>query len=113
MSSIKELIDELEAEINNGGFDQFFFNSAGDNTAETIEALIKIGATHTAEIVTKAASKFPGDMQPKDRNSRQIVLDSISPNSDAFEEYDEEFLVYEDDLASLIANYTDQQGNSS
>lgn len=29
---VKALIDELEAKINNGGFDQFFFNSAGDHT---------------------------------------------------------------------------------
>ena len=36
---VTELIQALEGEVNNGGFDQFFYNSAGDNTADTILAL--------------------------------------------------------------------------
>ncbi len=104
MPTIKELIDDLEAEINNGGFEQFFFNSAGDYTEETIQALVKIGANHTADIVNKAASKFPDGMPPKDRDNRQELLEEVSPESDAFEELDEEFLAYEDDLASLASS---------
>ena len=105
MPTVQELIDELEAEINNGGFDQFFFNSAGDYTEETIEALIKIGAPSTAEIVKKAASKFPGGIPPRDRDTRQELLEKVSPDNDAFEELDDEFLAYEDDLASLASAY--------
>ena len=44
-SAVSTLIEALEAEVNNGGFDQYFYNSAGDNTAETIQALETIGAT--------------------------------------------------------------------
>ena len=105
MPTIQNLIDELEAEINNGGFDQFFFNSAGDYTEETIQALIKIGAFRTAEIIKKAASKFPDGKPSKDRDERQEELEMISPDSEAFEDMNEEFLAYEDDLASLVANY--------
>ena len=36
-------IDQLEREVNNGGFHQFFWNSAGDNTPETLAALEQIG----------------------------------------------------------------------
>ena len=43
-AEIQNLVDELEAEINNGGFDQYFFNSAGDKAAEAINALEAIGA---------------------------------------------------------------------
>ena len=107
MPTIQDLIDELEAEINNGGFDQFFFSSAGDYTEETIQALIKIGALYTADIVKKAAAKFPEGMPPKDRDGRQKLLEDISPDSDAFENFDEEFLAYEDDLASLLSCYED------
>jgi hypothetical protein len=96
----------LEAEINNGGFDQFFFNSAGDKTAETILALEAIGASHTADIVRKAAARFPGGIPPADRDERQDLLaDSVSPDSDAFEHEDAEFLEYRDDLESLAAAY--------
>ena len=102
-SSIKELVEELEAEINNGGFDQFFFNSAGDRTAEVIDALSVIGATRTATIVKAAASKFPGGMPPRDQNARQEALEVVSPDSDAFEDQDDAFLKYEEDLAALVA----------
>ena len=42
---IQELVEAVEDEVNNGGFHQFFYNNAGDNTEETIQALEAIGAT--------------------------------------------------------------------
>tara|TARA_R110001583_G_scaffold60219_16_gene179053 strand:- start:1384 stop:1776 length:393 start_codon:yes stop_codon:yes gene_type:complete len=36
---IRANISELEAEINNGGFNQYFFNSSGQNCFETLKAL--------------------------------------------------------------------------
>jgi hypothetical protein len=58
---IAKLVGALEAEGNNGGFDQFFYNSAGDNTAETIRALETIGAVTVSDILKRAAAKFPGN----------------------------------------------------
>jgi hypothetical protein len=69
-----ELIESLEREVDDGGFHQFFYNSAGDNTVEIIQALEKIGAHATADIVIRAAAKFPGEMPPKDRFARQDIL---------------------------------------
>jgi len=101
---VERLVAKLEAEVNNGGFDQFFFNSAGDDAAQTIEALEAIGAHATAAIVRRACSKFPGGMPPVDRNARQELLqDDVSPDSDAFEAQDDAFLAYEDDLSALVA----------
>jgi hypothetical protein len=62
---IRTLIEELEGEVNNGGFDQYFYNSGGDNTAEVIQALELIGAVRMADTVNRAAAKFPGGMPPK------------------------------------------------
>ncbi len=102
---VRQLIEDLEAELNNGGFDQFFFNSAGDRTFETIVALEAIGATHTASIVRAAASKFPGGLPSSDRDVRQEQLESVSPELDAFEAEDEAFLVYTEDLGTLVSIY--------
>lgn len=104
-SVVKELVEDLEAEINNGGFDQFFFNSAGDKVSEAIIALKCIGAAHTAKIVESACAKFPGGMPPKERSERQELLLKVSPNSDAFEGEDQAFYEYQDNLAGLVANY--------
>jgi hypothetical protein len=44
-------------------------------------------------------------MPPADRNARQEGLEAVSPDSEAFEEEDERFYAYEDDLAGLLAAY--------
>jgi hypothetical protein len=102
---IVKLISDLEAEVNNGGFDQFFYNSAGDNTAETIQALETIGALRIADIVKRAGANFPGGTPPKDRNARQEALLQISPDENVFGEQDAEFYGYPDDLADLLRKY--------
>jgi hypothetical protein len=104
-ATVRILVEALEAEINNGGFDQFFFNSAGDKTLETIEALTAIGAAHTAAIVRSAADKFPRGRPPQDRDARQALLEEISPDGDAFSDEDEAFLEYREDLAALVTRY--------
>ena len=102
----RALVEEREAEINNGGFDQFFFNNAGNQTAESIEALKAIGAIRTASIVAAAAGKFPGSDPPIDRTARQgLLLETVSPGANAFSEQDDAFLAYEDDLAALLEAY--------
>ena len=105
-AQVVELIGALEAEVNNGGFDQFFFNSAGNRTAETIAALKAIGAKRTADIVSRAAAKFPAGLPPSDRTKRQELLEKVSPDADAFDEEDEAFLKYEDNLSELLKKYT-------
>jgi len=103
---VKILIDNLEMEINNGGFDQFYFNSAGDYASATVEALKAIEAIHTSKIVQSSIDKFPNGLVPKDRNKRQNILIKISPDSELFESQDEEFYEYQDDLANLLKIYT-------
>jgi hypothetical protein len=102
---VQELVDALEDEVNNGGFHQFFFNNAGDNTEETIQALEAIGAARMADIVRRAAAMFPGGMPPKDRFLRQDVLLENFPRAEAFKSLDDEFFAYPENLASLIAGY--------
>jgi hypothetical protein len=103
---VVRLIETLEGEVNNGGFDQFFYNSAGDETAEIIQALETVGALKVAEIVKRAAGKFPGGMPPRDRFPRQdLLLAKVSPNAGAFADVDQEFYAYPDDLSGLLAKY--------
>ena len=102
----RALVEALKAEVDNGGFDQFFFNSAGDRTGETIEALSAIGAHHTASIFRRAAAKFPGGLPPEDLFTRQrLLLDRVSPDSDAFSEEDAAFLEHREDLEALLSSY--------
>ncbi len=52
----KANIDELEMEVNNGGFNQYFINSSGQNCYATLKALKKNGKVKTAKLLESAIS---------------------------------------------------------
>jgi|SRR5664279_383486 len=64
------LNQNLEREVNNGGFEQYFRNSSGDNAHETILSLNAIGAYKTADILQQAIDQFPNKQISKDREER-------------------------------------------
>jgi hypothetical protein len=104
-NGIVELVKDLEAEVNNGGFHQYFNNSSGDNAAETVEALETIGALNVAGILKRAISRFEGNNVPKQRSVRLEVLWNKFPETDEFYDLDAEFLAYPDDLSALLLKY--------
>ncbi|MDN5211489.1 DMP19 family protein [Fulvivirgaceae bacterium BMA12] len=100
------IIENLEREINNGGFNQFYFNSSGDFSQETVDALIEIGANKTADIVKKANSQFPDNEVPKDRDKRQDILEQIEDKADEiWETCDNDFYKYEDNIAGQLIEF--------
>ena len=100
-SKILDLVETLDAEVNNGGFHQFFSNSSGSRAAETISALDAIGASHTAEILKRACARFPGGMPPRAWEPRRRVLDKIAPSSSTFDEETKAFYEYHDNLIAM------------
>ena len=96
----------LEVEVNNGGFDQFFYNSAGDLAFFVPEALRIIGAHKTAKIAEKANSIFGKDGPSRDSSIRSEILLSFG---EKYEDYlgklDDEFYEYPHDLYALLEQY--------
>jgi hypothetical protein len=102
----------LEREINNGGFNQYFFNSSGDFTYETITSLRTIGANKTADILQQAIDQFPDSKVPKDRAKRQEILEQIEDAAnEIWEQLDLAFYKYEDNLYDLNIEYIKQNRN--
>ena len=96
----------LEREINNGGFNQYFFNSSGDFAHETIHSLNEIKAFKTVDILKEAMALFPGGEVPADRRKRQELLVDIQDNAEQkWNELDQAFYCYEDDLNNLNMEY--------
>jgi hypothetical protein len=103
----------LEREINNGGFNQFFYNSSGDFAHETLTSLRTIGANKTADILQQAIDQFPDSTVPKDRAKRQEILEQIENTADeVWEQLDQAFYKYEDNLYNLNIEYIKQNRNS-
>ena len=99
---------EVEAEVNNGGFHQFFFNSAGDRTIETVAALEVIGAPYTASLVRRAADVL-GKQPPADRNARVkllLALDDAGPRQ--FDALDKLFFEYRENPSQLLFAFVQQ-----
>jgi hypothetical protein len=97
---------DLETEVNNGGFEQYYSNSAGDTAFLVVDALKTIGAHHAARIVAEASGVFPGSMPPRERDERQAILDSLHEEQRAqLESLDDAFFGYPDDLTGLLFAY--------
>ncbi|MBK7308902.1 MAG: DMP19 family protein [Chitinophagaceae bacterium] len=100
------LNQNLEREINNGGFNQYFINSSGDNAHETILSLKAIGADKTADILQKAIDQFPIKTVPKDRDKRSEIVEQIEEVADeVWNDLDQKFYQYEDNLNALNIEY--------
>jgi len=99
----------LEREINNGGFNQYFINSSGDFSHQTIQSLIVIGANTTADILQKAIDQFPDKKVPQDRAERIELVEQIEETTNEFwEKLDQKFFEYADDLNTLNLNFVKQ-----
>lgn len=99
----------LEREINNGGFNQYFINSSGDFTHQTIQSLLAIGATTTADILQKAINQFPNKKVPQVKDERIELVEQIEETAnEVWEELDGKFFEYADDLNTLNLNFVRQ-----
>jgi hypothetical protein len=99
-------IEELEREVNNGGFYQFFFNSSGDYTEEAVQSLRKIGSVKFLNLLESAIAQFPNSFVPKDSVERQRILKSIEDEAKSvWNSLDSEFYKYKEDIYTLMLTY--------
>ena len=93
----------IEAEVNNGGFDQYYFNGAGDQAYYAPTALAAIGARQMAEIASRANALFGPEGPPRSWEERQVRLEEVTANDDQlWDSLDREFQNYPDDVQSLL-----------
>jgi uncharacterized protein DUF4375 len=94
-------ISELESEVNNGGLNQYFFNSSGQNCFATLRLLQVTGKTHTVAILQAAIKAInPNNLPEKElieklrkREVSELDDDKVNAKLDSL---DNEFLEYPD-----------------
>lgn len=102
------LIWELESEVNNGGFHQYFLNSTGARAPHIVEALKAVGAVQTAALVQEAIAQV-GSIPWSDATARKAIMNALS--SDVIEKLnklDQSFYAYPNDLTELLYRYVDK-----
>jgi hypothetical protein len=104
---------ELESQVNNGGFGQYFFNSDSDIIAHAPAALRAIGAQKCAALVERALRLvFPSD-PPTEHNARLELLDALDDDGrEELEAFDRAFFGYPDNLTDLLYRYVRQHAEN-
>lgn len=100
------VIWSFEAELNNGGFHQYFFNSAGDFAVEAHSSLQKIGAVGMAELLNSAIQIAFNGETPKNRIERQSLLElDEEEKEEALGELGSNFYSSDENIAELVNMY--------
>jgi hypothetical protein len=69
------LVSRANFEVELGGLDSFFYNSAGGEAVPTVAALEAVGATRAAAALRTANALFPGGSPPRGREERFAGLE--------------------------------------
>ena len=104
---IFKLIWELEAEVNNGGFQQYCHNSSGSDAPKVELALRAIGAEKCADIVANALELVGGaGLDWTNDKIRQSHMLAMTPNvKGGLDELDQQFYGYPDPLSDLLGKF--------
>ncbi|NML94177.1 DMP19 family protein [Novosphingobium sp. TW-4] len=110
----------LEGEVYNGGFDQLFWNSAGNYYKIALDGLEEIGATASLRIAREAARVIFGRSEPSpDQRKRWRILKSKTYRLQEFfighrkrlclEALDKQFCADPDTLNDRLTSYANPQ----
>jgi hypothetical protein len=94
---------QLDAEVRNGGFSQYYFNSSGELAAYAVEAAKAVGASKLAGIIQKANALFGKEGPETDRGKRMEQLSKI--NLSALEELDQQYYKCSEHLSELLPRF--------
>ena len=100
----------LDSQVNNGGFDQYFFNQSGDLWPQTLAALKTIGSQHVLGLLEQAIAVFPDSRPARDNDERRDQLLAFGEEeSERFNALDTEFYQSTEYLGGLLYDYLMRQ----
>lgn len=101
-------VNTMHAEVLNGGFHQYLWNSSGDGAEMTRKFLRAISSKVTADLLDRVSAFFPNEHIPEEREDRQALLEQFeeaNPGVDLFVEEDVVFYREEENLYTLLVRY--------
>jgi len=100
---------EVESEVNNGGFSQYFSNHSAESASFIVQALETIGAPRTANICNRAiVTAFPSGLPPTVEDIRAAANDFSEGILAKLEPLDQEFFSYPHNLTDLLFTYVNR-----
>ena len=99
-------IEGMQREVNNGGWNQFFFNSSGALAYDLVPALQAVGSTKNLSIAERAVKIFgkPASLGEEDRAKH---LDKITQDGEKspWDGLEDEFYQAPEDLEAMIIEF--------
>lgn len=100
------LVWELDGQVCNGGFMQYFTNPSGEHTPLAVDAFVSIGAGKAATIVEAAIAHMPAELDWTDHQRRIDNFDEVSKEVwDAVDALDTRYYGLRDSVFELLADY--------
>jgi hypothetical protein len=96
----------LDAEVRNGGFSQYFFNSSGDDWRDTLAGLEVMGSKERLAIFREALAKFGAAGPSGDREKRMEQLAKIANAEEKlFDQFDSRYYKSTEIIDVLVMRY--------
>lgn len=100
---------ELEREVADGGFAQYFASDAGGHALEAVSALQSIGAGETAALLRQALTIFPRRTPPADIEEREDIVSNLDEGeSSLLGRLDSLFFDTDESLIALLRAYVEE-----
>ncbi|MFM7281168.1 MAG: DMP19 family protein [Planctomycetia bacterium] len=97
---------ELEAEVSNGGFAQYFESPAADNARHVTYGLDAIGALRLHKLVEQAIELVGDDVLDENEEERTDRLEGLSEKKRSkLEKLEQQFLASPEDINALLYEY--------
>lgn len=95
-------------EVENGGFEQWLYNTSGDWAKDTSQSFIAIKATTTAALIENALKLFP-NTPPEDMNERRKIMGSLpEETSGEWDNFNKLFNNTGENIDDLLLSYSKQ-----
>ena len=99
-------IERLETAINSDGIEEYLLSSFAAYMHETVDALKRIEAIQTAQLVENVISHFPNASIPNNEDERREAVEMVSfQEPELFNQFDELFLEYPEEIHRLLQTY--------
>ncbi len=97
----------LDEEVHSGGFYSYFYSSNDyiKRYKQLKKALNTIGARKTINLLEQIEKRFPKGRMPIKLEYRQRILDEMEENEIDFDDFDEIFCEYEENITELAYDY--------
>lgn len=106
------VVFELETQVHNGGFVQFFGNDIGRFTSLASASYRAIGAEKAAAIVEQAVTVVGHHIDWNDDEARHVAIEALTEMQlAALGKLDEAFWIWPDDLSRLLYAFVQSHGH--